>query len=40
MTSGPTMQAACLECSGLGSPRTATAAQGSDWLGKLALVLK
>ncbi len=40
MAGGPTMQAACLECSGLGSPRTATAAQGGDWLGKLALLLK
>ena len=29
---GPTMQAACLECGGLGSPRVAQAKAGADWL--------
>ncbi|MBC7506497.1 MAG: signal peptide peptidase SppA [Sandarakinorhabdus sp.] len=37
MADGPTMQAACMECAGQGSPRTAAAAQTSDWLMKLAL---
>jgi protease-4 len=37
MANGPTMQAACLECAGQGSPRVASAAQTSDWLTKLAL---
>lgn len=40
MASGPTMQAACMECSGLGSPRTAAARVGGDWLGKLAMLMK
>ncbi|PZN92056.1 MAG: signal peptide peptidase SppA [Alphaproteobacteria bacterium] len=40
MASGPTMQASCLECSGLGSPRTAAAAEASGWLGKLGMLLK
>ena len=37
MASGPTMQAACLECAGQGSPRAAAAAQTTTWLTKLAL---
>jgi protease-4 len=36
MANGPTMQAACMECSGLGSPRVAKAATGADWLARLA----
>ncbi len=40
MASGPTMQAACLECSTLGSPRTAAARDGAGWLGKLALLTR
>lgn len=37
MADGPTMQAACLECAGQGSPRVTAAAQTTDWLTKLAL---
>lgn len=37
---GPTMQAACLECGGLGSPRTAQAKAGSDLLGRLTALLR
>ncbi len=37
---GPTMQAACTECSGMGSPRVARARSGEGWLAKLALVAK
>jgi protease-4 len=36
MASGPTMQAACMECSGMGSPRVVSAKAGSDWLARLA----
>ncbi len=36
---GPTMQAACTECSGMGSPRVARAQAGEGWLAKLALTL-
>jgi protease-4 len=39
MANGPTMQAACVECGALGSPRTAAAMAGSDWLSRLALRL-
>ncbi|MFZ4110772.1 MAG: signal peptide peptidase SppA, partial [Polymorphobacter sp.] len=35
---GPTMQAACAECSGMGSPRVARAQDGEDWLAKLAVL--
>ncbi|KAB7648376.1 signal peptide peptidase SppA [Polymorphobacter fuscus] len=34
---GPTMQAACLECAGQGSPRPAAAARTGSWLARLAL---
>ena len=37
---GPTMQAACAECSGMGSPRVARAQSGEGWLAKLALAAK
>ncbi len=40
MASGPTMQAACMECSGLGSPPTAAAKAGTGWLARLALLAK
>ncbi|MFZ4689841.1 MAG: signal peptide peptidase SppA [Polymorphobacter sp.] len=40
MANGPTMQAACLECGAMGSPRTAAAQAGGSWLGKLALLVK
>ncbi len=40
MASGPTMQAACLECSGLGSPRTAAATKGGNWLARAAMLWK
>jgi protease-4 len=32
IASGPTMQAACMECGGMGSPRVAQAKAGGDWL--------
>jgi protease-4 len=32
IASGPTMQAACMECGGMGSPRTAQTKAGGDWL--------
>lgn len=37
---GPTMQAACTECSGMGSPRVAAAQQGKGWLATLAMLAK
>ena len=37
---GPTMQAACTECGGMGSPRVASAQAGESWLVKLALAAK
>ena len=40
ITAGPTMQAACTECAGYGSPRVAAAQRGSDWLSRLALLAK
>ena len=41
IASGPTMQAACLECGGLGSPRSAQAKAGGEWLAALkGLVLQ
>jgi protease-4 len=40
MASGPTMQAACLECSGMGSPRVVSAAAGADWISRLAALAK
>jgi protease-4 len=40
MANGPTMQAACMECGVLGSPRTAAAKAGSDWASRLALLMK
>ncbi len=40
MANGPTMQAACMECGGLGSPRTAAARAGGDWLARLAMLVK
>ena len=40
MANGPTMQAACMECGSLGSPRTAAATTGSNWLAKLAMLAK
>ncbi len=40
MAQGPTMQAACLECATLGSPRMAAAQQGGSWLAKAAAVLR
>jgi hypothetical protein len=40
MASGPTMQAACMECSGLGSPRLVPAKAGGDWLARLAALTK
>jgi protease-4 len=40
MASGPTMQAACTECSTLGSPRPAAARDGAGWLGKLAALVR
>ncbi|MBC7521961.1 MAG: signal peptide peptidase SppA [Sandarakinorhabdus sp.] len=40
MANGPTMQAACTECGALGSPRTAAAKAGSDWVSRLALLMK
>lgn len=36
MATGPTMQAACIECAGLGSPRPAAAAAAKGWLGRMA----
>ena len=38
ITDGPTMQAACLECAGAGSPRVAAARANGDWLARLALM--
>ncbi len=40
MAQGPTMQAACLECATLGSPRMAAAQQGGSWLAKAAAMLR
>jgi protease-4 len=40
IANGPTMQAACMECGGLGSPRTAQARAGGDWLGRLAALTR
>jgi protease-4 len=40
MANGPTMQAACLECGALGSPRTAAAQNGAGWLARLAMLAK
>ena len=37
---GPTMQAACTECGGMGSPRVARAQAGESWLAGLALAAK
>lgn len=37
---GPTMQAACLECAGAGSPRVAAAKANGDWLARLALLAR
>jgi protease-4 len=37
---GPTMQAACAECSGMGSPRVARAKAGEGWLATLALATR
>ncbi len=35
MATGPTMQAACTECAGLGSPRPAAAAATQGWLARM-----
>lgn len=40
IATGPTMQATCLECGALGSPRPAAAAVGSGWLATLAALVK
>jgi protease-4 len=37
---GATMQAACLECAGAGSPRVAAARANGDWLARLALAVR
>ena len=38
MADGPTMQAACLECAGQGSPRSMAAAETGNWLTRLMLI--
>ena len=37
---GPTMQAACIECAAHGSPRVGAAQIGSDWLGRVAALVR
>jgi protease-4 len=40
IANGPTMQAACIECRGMGSPRVVAAQTGGDWLARLAALAR